>query len=195
MRKRLWQRTAIGFFVVLLILLSWAVARADGPWRAEIVDKETGKALEGVVVLAVWRKCGFIVMDGCADYYDSQEVVTGADGRFIIEARRRLLPLPALKGPEFYILKPGYGQWQFKGQDTWSKDAFETEKQRKAAWRKFEGDGIVIELAPLKSRQERDRFYVSASFPSPPGDVPPEKKKRFREAEIAERTYLGLNAK
>ncbi|MGH7768233.1 MAG: hypothetical protein ACREQP_12315, partial [Candidatus Binatia bacterium] len=69
---------------------------------------------------AVWRKCFFITMDGCAEYYDSEEVVTGPDGRFVIQPRRSFWffpPFRPLKAPNFYIFKPGYGEWKFKGQE------------------------------------------------------------------------------
>jgi hypothetical protein len=129
-------------------------AMAAGPWKGQIVGKETGKPLEGVVVLASWYRAystpgGW----GGAGYYASEEVVTDASGRFTIQSRQTwtLNPFSAIKGPEFYMFKPGYGRWQFQGQDRWSKDALESEEQRKQAWTKFEGDGVVLELPKLST--------------------------------------------
>lgn len=85
---RLLRRLAAVLFLVLVGILSLPFEKeAEGAWRAQIVDKESGKPLEGVVIVAVWRKCFFITMNGCAEYYDSVEVVTGLDGRFVIKPR------------------------------------------------------------------------------------------------------------
>jgi hypothetical protein len=178
------------FFLVVSIGAFMPLSEAAGSWKGQIVDKETGKPLEGVVVLAVWRKCGFIVMNGCVAYYDSEEVVTGEGGWFVIQPRRAFLifpPLRSLKGPDFYIFKPGYGGWKFKGQDNWSKDAIERDEQRKQAWRQFEGDGIVIELPQLKTREERLRFLSH-----PGGEIPKERIRRYLSALDQERINLGL---
>lgn len=189
------RRMAGLMFVVFVGTFAFPLeAGAAGPWKGQIVDKETGKPLEGVVVLAVWRKCGFIVMNGCAGYYDSEEIVTGPDGRFVIQPRRSFLffpPLRPLKGPDFYIFKPGYGRWQFQGQERWSKDALESEEQRKQAWKQFEGEGIMLELPRLKTREERLQFYQSPGR-TPSGNVPPHQMKRWKDADDAERAYLGF---
>jgi hypothetical protein len=189
-RRALWRRVFGLFFVLVSFLAFRPITEAAGPWRGQIVDSETGKPVEGVVVLAVWRKCGFIVMNGCAAYYDSEEVVTGPDGHFVIHPRRAFVifpPLRSLKGPDFYIFKPGYGQWKFQGQESWSKDAIEREEQRKQAWRQFEGEGIVIELPQLKTREERLRFLSH-----PGGEIPKERIKRYLSALDQERMNLGL---
>jgi hypothetical protein len=46
------------FVVVFLLGSLWVIepATAEGPWKGQVVDKETGKPLEGVVVLAAWYK-------------------------------------------------------------------------------------------------------------------------------------------
>ena len=165
-------------------------ATAAGPWKGQIVDKETGKPLEGVVVLAAWYKAysthgGW----GGAGYYDAEETVTDINGRFIIRSKQTwtINPFSAIKGPEFYIFKPGYGQWQFQGQDQWSKDALESEEQRKQAWRKFAGEGVTLELPRLTSRDARLRFLSR-----PSGEIPPEKMPKYLEALDRERISLGL---
>jgi hypothetical protein len=70
---------------------------------------------------------------GGAGYYDSEETVRDINGRFIIQSKQTwtINPFSNIKGPEFYIFKSGYGQWQFQDQDQWSKDALESEEQRK----------------------------------------------------------------
>ena len=180
------------FFVIVSAFAFPFEAEAAGPWKGQIVDRETGKPLEGVVVLAVWTKCGFIVMDGCAEYGDCEEAVTGQEGRFVIQARwyfSLFRPFSSLKGPAFYIFKAGYGRWQFQGYDTWSKDALESEEQRKKAWKQFEGEGVVLELPVLKTRNERLKFlgHVEA-----PGDIPDDRIPKYLQTYSQERVNLGL---
>jgi hypothetical protein len=186
-----WQSLLIA--VVTLagnLFVSQLDAMAAGPWKGQIVGKETGKPLEGVVVLASWYKAystpgGW----GGAQYYDSEEVVTDASGRFTIQSRQTwtLNPFSAIKGPEFYIFKPGYGRWQFQGQDRWSKDALEREEQRKQVWKTFEGDGVVLELPKLSTREERLRFLNR-----PSGEIPDDKMQKSLKALDQERVNLGL---
>jgi hypothetical protein len=188
-----WQSLLIA--VVTLagnLFVSQLDAMAAGPWKGQIVDKETGKPLEGVVVLVSWYKAystpgGW----GGAEYYDSEEVVTDASGRFIIQSRQTwtLNPFSAIKGPEFNIFKAGYGRWQFQGQDRWSKDALEREEQRKQVWKTFEGDGVVLELPHLKNRQQREEFL---SLALPAGYVPEEQIPRYLTEINKERVSLGF---
>jgi hypothetical protein len=46
------------FFMVYLIFTSGCgfIAWRDGPYKGKVIDAETGKPLEGVVVLGVWYK-------------------------------------------------------------------------------------------------------------------------------------------
>jgi hypothetical protein len=85
--------------------------------------------LEGVVVTPAWYKAYSRGGWGGAGYYDSEETVRDINGRFIIQSKPTwtINPFSSIKGPEFYIFKSGYGQWQFQGQDQWSKDALESE--------------------------------------------------------------------
>jgi hypothetical protein len=177
--------------VVPVAMLSPRESQAAGPWKAQVLEAETGKPLEGVVVLAVWYR-RYTSPGGWAGggYYASEEVVTGPDGRFVIQARSTFTLLPFLttiQGPEFLIFKPGYGQWRFQGSDNWPKDAYEYGMRSREAWRQFEGEGVVIELPPLKTRKERLDF-----FPPRPGDVPDSKMPRYLEAVNQERVFLGL---
>ncbi len=184
-------------FILIMIfsalMFGWpsAEANAAGPWKAQIVDADTGKSLDGVVVLAVWYR-RYASLGGWAGggYYDSEEVVSGADGRFVIPSRWTWTFLPFLtviQGPELYIFKAGYGQWKFQGVEDWPyKDALERELHLKQAWERFTGKGVILELPPLKTREERVNFL------SRPGDVPAEHMERYLKALDQERINLGL---
>lgn len=186
------------FFYSLLLTLSIMhispqSSHALGPWKAQVVDAETKQPVQGVVVVAVWKK--YLPVEGTVgvfEYVDSIEEVTGGDGRFVIPERifsnaDRLI----LKEPDFYLFKPGYGQWRFPGEEGWSKlDAAEKRKRYEEAGRQFESKGAVIEVPPLKTRDERLNFYQSPW--RLPNIVPPEKIKRWTDAQEAERKYLDL---
>lgn len=175
----------------------WGAVGVAGPWRAQVVDAETGKPLKGVVILTWWTKF-YRSVGGWAggEYYASEEVVTGPDGRFTISRRWTFTPSPGwsiIKGPEWIIFKPGYGRWSFQGyQDEVVKgelqyEALEAWYDKK--WAQFEGAGVVITLKPLKTKEERLGFYHQLIIPS---EVPDNRKQRFREAEDTERQFLGF---
>ena len=167
-------------------------AEAAGPWKGQIVDAETSRPLEGVVVLAVWTKYTSSLGGAAAPRYDaSEEVVTGADGRFVIQAQSpfTLNPFSKISGPEFTMFKPGYGQWRFQGSKDWPRDAYDRKAKGKEAWRQFTNEGAVIEVPTLRTREERMRFLHVVDW-SPL--VPWEKTKLIREAVNMERAYLGL---
>jgi len=166
----------------------------DGPWRGHIVDRETGQPLEGVVVVAVWTKrYGSVGGLAGGGYFASEEVVTGADGRFTIASLKKVLlePFALLKGPQFYIFKGGYGDWKFSGQEEWPKlDAFEMRKQLDKAFRRLNSEkGMVIELPPLKTKEERVR---SIGHQEPGIDVPDSDVPKLMDAIDRERVSLGL---
>ncbi len=163
--------TRLPLALLLFLLLAPGFAEAADEWRAQIVDAETGQPLQGVVILAMWDRCypSFGGWAGCEDY-DAEEVVTGPDGRFVIHSRwTYTIPLVVrVRGPEYVIFKPGYGAWRVR--------------------REGAGTETVLELPRLKTREERLKFYRSASHAIP--WVSLEKQPRFREADEAERAYL-----
>lgn len=184
----LWLAVAVAVALVLL----QAPASADGPWRGQIVDKETGQPLEDVVVLAYWiRLTGTIAGWGGGKYEAAEDTVTGPDGRFVIPAHSKatLNPSQRIAGPELVIYKPGYGRWLFQGSDTWPKDVLLAQEQGRRAWKKFAGEGIVIELPPLKTREERLKMLATLTWPP---DIPHRKTALLREFVQQERRYLGL---
>lgn len=166
-----------------------------GPWHGQIVDVETKKPVEGVVVLAVWNeRYGSVGGLAGGGYFDSSEVVTGPDGKFMIRRPKRSFnPFTAIQGPEFYIFKPGYGQWRFAGEEGWVNLWWEErDKRYEEAWRRFNSEGgVVLDMPPLKTREERVNFLRTLLTPS--ADVPPSNTPKFRDAIDDERVFLGLD--
>ncbi len=177
-RSRAIRSTAV---LALLVLTAFHAreAAAAGPWRGRVVDAQTGQPLEGVVVLAFWTR-SWPSLGGwaAAEYQDSEEVVTGPDGRFVIRPRRSYtVPLVTkVQGPDWRIFKSGYGEWP------WLTDPEQGEQFER-------GVETVIALPPVATRDER-LSVLRADVP--PTIVPVENARRLLEAVNAERVELGL---
>src|SRR5690242_2275333 len=78
------RKCAIVAAVGLTLILAGKWAAADGPWKGEVVDADTGEPLPGAVVLAAWWKRSLGAMHERTEFYEATEVVTDAEGRFII---------------------------------------------------------------------------------------------------------------
>ena len=191
------RRGSVFLTVVVLVggLLGPGAAGAAGPWKAQVVDAETGQPIEGVVVLMYWIKytAGFAGWAG-GEFYDAEEVVTGPDGRFVVPSRWVFTLNPFKKVTrEMVIFKPGYGYWRFRDAMEWEKlPDWERKARREEAAKQFEGEGVVMELSPLKSREERLKYFGTRLDSGGSPLIPPERKKRFYEAEDIERVYLGF---
>lgn len=169
-----WHEFALSFaLTVATACAPLSSGEASGPWKAQIVNAENGQPLEGVVVLAYWIKYEASVGGWAAGkHYDSEEVVTGPDGRFVIGSRWAYT-IPGIRkvsGPEWVIFKPGFGQWRI--------------------WNRLEGFGqgeeSTIELPLLRTREERLKFHIVGPAPV----VPPDRMRRLTEALKREDEFL-----
>jgi len=180
----------------LLVVLGLA-ARADaaGPWQAQVVDAETKQPLEGIVVLAWWTRHVRSFGGYSEDYRDSQEVLTGKDGRFTIEPRWffSLNPLVFFRGPFVAMFKPGYGDYEwpgYRGSETWPKEkreALRTEAQLLLL------EGIVLEMPLLVSVGQREEYLKHLSGRI--SGVPLDKRPLMQEAVREERKTLGYRSR
>jgi hypothetical protein len=183
--------TSLRAFVVTLLIASVCfpvMSESAGPWKGQLVDKETGRPLEGAVVLARWEKryASFVGEMGGNEYYDSEEVVTDAEGRFVIRARQTwtVNPFSEIYGPEFFIFKSGYGRWQFRDFDKWWNKDPERERTERE---RFTADGALLELPPLKTQQERREFSGHMPLGMPAVRMP-----KYLEELNRNRQSLGL---
>lgn len=168
------------------------VAMAGGPWKGQIVDAEAGRPVEGVVVLFYWIKyTGTWAGWAGGEFHDSAEVVTDGDGRFVVPSRRTFTLVPWKKvSREIVIFKPGYGRWRFAGEEAWLRLApAQRDARYEAVWKQFEGDGVVLELPPLKTREERLKALARTSWAP---IVPPNLTTHLKRAVDEERANLGL---
>ena len=86
--------------VSISILILPRISAAGGPWKGQVVDAETKQPVDAVIVIAVWStlQAGGTVVLG---YVDSEEVLTGEDGKFNIPAKKFTWE------PRLYLFKPG----------------------------------------------------------------------------------------
>ena len=181
------------------------------PRLAQVVDADTGRPVEGAMVLTVyylWPKRGWGNFPAPKVFRDSAEAVTDKDGKF------------SLVGPfdsgswwtdGLYIFKPGYGPWRFQGESALSptveREAYWSWLRQ--TWDRFTTTGVVIELRPLRTREERlkyiDKGWDAADLkgtgfsrdtpfttPSHIFDVPADRLDHFQALVDQERASLGL---
>ena len=191
-RPRYWITAIV--LVALMALAVWWLQPSPpaGPWRAQVLDGETGKPLEGVIVLALWDKRTFGWPHPDRNYYDIDEVVSDTDGRIVIPARdvSSRHPFEKIIGPILTMFKPGYSRWRFRdtSENTGAEDALAAKRRSADAWQRFAHEGVVVVMPRAKTRDER-RDVLDHMLPG--WDVPPEKIARMRAAYERELISLG----
>ncbi|RJQ45226.1 MAG: hypothetical protein C4538_08790 [Nitrospiraceae bacterium] len=173
-------------FIFLLIGISLCLSscayaiRYDGPYEGRVIDAETGKRIEGVVILGVWYKEQPTVAGAVSSYYDAKETVTDKNGEFRIEGLG-LKMFSYVGMMRFMIFKAGYmhlyGPWEsLKESDYYKKMV------------KWEGKKVIIPLRTLTLDERR----MSSTFPHHP-EAPEEKIKIMMEEIQKERKERGLD--
>jgi len=187
LRRAALMTTLVSLATVLL--MTPAAGRTEGPFTARIVDAETGTAVAGVIVVALYQKKTPGNVHPNTDFYDLDETVTDADGHFSFPARelQTSTPLVHVIGPEMIIFKGGYAGWHFQGVDSRQHVDFGVREAAVAeGWRRFRTTGVVIEIAPVKTRDERSlaRSYARR-FPPIPEDRAPRLRQALEDEVLA----------
>jgi hypothetical protein len=173
---------AVAGLALVALALGPGTGEAAGPWRGQVVDAETDRPLAGVVVLAIWDRISPGIIHPSQRFHDVDEVVTDAQGRFVIPARSRdfLNPLVYLDGPRLVMFKAGYGEYRTRGLPrSMNIDGMRDEMEKR---------DVTFVLPSLKTPQER--LNALPARPSGPRDA---QVRRFLEAVSAERISLGLS--
>lgn len=177
MKKRKWL--LIGGVIALLIVVglttgTWHLVYVDGPYHGRVMDKTTGRPIEGAAVVAVWWKEIPFIAQAITNYYNAQETLTDQGGNFTIPGiwGAAIIPLTKIREPLFTIFKPGY----------------EAYRERRLAPPEKEGR-TVVELRPLNTRKERLE-NLSAGYLGP--RVPKVKYPNLSKLRSVERKNLGL---
>jgi len=96
---------------LLLLFVATAGCRSGpeqwGPFRGRIVDAETGAPIPGAHFMVSWERDNPNPVHWTQSFYDAQEAVTDADGRFEIPRQRRFFTV-LVSTPRFDAFAPGY---------------------------------------------------------------------------------------
>ena len=101
-----------GRLASLLLVLAFSAgcrfgAEQWGPFRGRMVDAETGSPIAGAHFMVSWERDNPNPIHWTQSFYDAQEAVTDADGRFEIPHRTRFFTL-LVSEPRFGAFAPGY---------------------------------------------------------------------------------------
>ena len=77
-----------------------------GPFRGQVIDDESGKPIAGANVMVLWIREP-PSLHFTQSFYDAQEAVTDAEGRFQIPQRRHFLTA-WVQAPGLSVFVPGY---------------------------------------------------------------------------------------
>ena len=167
------------FMVYLIFTIGCGfIAWRDGPYKGRVIDAETGKPLEGVVVLGVWYKELPSPGGTVGSYFDAQETVTNKNGDFEVKGLG-LQIFSTVSGMHVLIFKAGY---EYIGLGPWESFKLDPIFKKKIAW---EGEKAIIPLRKLTMEERKVRLFGKENIP--------DEKQRLLIRELnKERLSLGL---
>ena len=168
-----WLGLALVAVVVSGCATSASAVEKWGPFKGKVVDVETGQPIVGAVVLAIWIELVDALIQTNTRFYDAREAVTGPDGLFEIPRLKPPFFTFRIPEPEFKIFAPGYAEHRWVVTPLTGQALV---------------DSTVIEMRPLKTREERLEALRRADSVS----VPPDKRCLLTRAVNKERRRLGL---
>jgi hypothetical protein len=176
---------------VLTTLISYFIYGKAPLWYEDdyvgrVVEAETGRPLEGVVVLGVWH-WEYPQPGGVSEvFWDARETVTDAEGRFVMRGRGvTFFPMAPVR---LHIFKAGHEYDTFQGYDSFYKEKWAMLKRdeyyrKRVSW---EGDMPVLNLRKL-SMEERKARRVGAII-----DAPGDEQQIFISELNKERISIGV---
>jgi hypothetical protein len=167
----------------------------DRIYSGRVIDTDTKKPIEGVVIVAMWLKELIISKE---EYkYDVQETLTDGDGKWslsipggkIDKLFLEIIPLAGktvadVVGPHFIVFKPGYCSWP----ESVSVEVCRR-KMKPGDNSEFIRDEVTVELPQLINKEDRRRALPALIHG---GREIYMKERRFILLINAERRYLGL---
>ena len=177
------RRTLLIMALFLLTIFAGCTpVRYENDYKGRIIDADTGKPIEKVVVLGVWFKAYPTPGGAAHEFYDAREAVTDKHGKFSISGMG-LLILSNIESMDVLIFKAGY---EYIGMGPWRSFKIDYILKKKVRW---EGDMAII---PLKKLTMEERMKVGDPSFSTQGV--PKKKVRLMINEINKyRIDRGLN--
>jgi hypothetical protein len=142
----------------LLILPSCAAARYDGPYNGKVIDADTAKPIDGVVIIGKWHKVYPGPAGAINEFYDAKETVTDKDGEFSISGMG-LKVVSNLDVMNVTIFKAGYEQIDV---GPWSSLKNDLLLRKKIKW---EGNKAIIPLRKLTLAERKKRHADKETIP------------------------------
>ena len=150
------RQHVLRFALALLFVLFLPFGQVRGAWggdyHGQVVDAETGKPIEGAVIVVEWHKKDRIAMGGINYFHNAREAVTDADGKFVLDSSPGIdwNPLTYIQEPEIIAFYPGYrpftaahpGDIDLKTRGSLNEIAAAFER------------GVVVKLTRLKTEKE-----------------------------------------
>jgi len=170
--------------IIIMVALSMAfviITQAHASYKGKVVDADTGKPIEGAVVLMYWyRGC---LPYGNEEFFDASETLTDNTGMFEIKGPKvNLNILCRVDNPHFIIFKGGYKPIKL----AWVISVFKEDRMKK--WLSFDSDLVVFKFNKLSTIEERKRNLTGVG-----SAIPYEKRKSFMKELNKERINLGLD--
>jgi len=166
------KKVIILSIVIVVLLAGYTKGCAYLPITGTVVDAETGKPIEGAVVLVEWT-----IKKGIGDKHTESvkvaEVVTDKDGKFGLPGCYRLF----LETPDLTIYKRGYVAWS--SNYVFSKNERRTDFQWKS--------GAVFKLEQVRSSFSFDDHYYFITSAMRPESATDQKKLFFKAYDEWER--------
>ncbi len=155
-------------FLIPLFILTLLPSGCYGEITSTVVDSETGKPIEGAVVLVEWTITKGLPGMSYTESYKVIETITDENGRFTIS---EWVYNPLVNKPTLTVYKKGYVAWN-------SEFIFPNYERRKDFKYK---EGVIIKLEQFKVGYSYDA-HVSFIETAINLTLAYEKKKKMREA-------------
>jgi hypothetical protein len=170
------RKTGLLLSFVVIFCLGGCVSYLayEGAYEGKVIDRESGKPIEGAVVHGVWYKSYPGSGGATPPIYDSREVLTGTDGRFVIQGQGALV-LSNLQLMDITVIKAGYTQIN---PSTWGVSGTPDIE--------WQGETAIIKLRSMTLETRKQR-----RFTMPVLDDANKMRLLTRECD-KERTELGL---
>lgn len=152
------------------------------PYYGRVVDAQTGAPLSGAVVVTVWTRRVVYPFHAHSVFHDGCEVLTDANGAFIVDARViEANQSRGLEPPTFVVFFPGHSVHGVPGRSITSGIPF------------IRGDSqgfhnVIVGLVKLTTRQER----LAAISAVRPVEMPTSRMRNLTRLVNLERAALGL---
>lgn len=168
--------TAIFIFTSVPSHALWWMGYHKPAFNGKVIDAETKEPIEGAVVVAIYKKYPIISGPGggSESIMDIKEILTNAKGEFYFPSYTTLIQPFSIEGSAtFIIFKPGYGSFPnyhvsppkvgVNPEEFLSRGRIgeEGEIEWKGIGTKTKVTFGIVELPPLKTKEERRQVHVS----------------------------------